>query len=285
MIFDFHTHADYADGESSATEMIEAAIAKGLKVLGFAEHHPRHPDFRYRDDPRGEVRGLATWPNYIAEIDLLKKQYDGKIEILKGSEFDWLSPEHLDEWRKWRAETDWDYIIGSVHYIGHWGFDYLEDWDRRHEIPELKEKKGILDYDSMEQIYAAYYRSVQEMVESASDLFEIVGHLDLIKKFVKDVPANATELALPALDAIAKTDLVVEINSAGWVKACAEQYPSVEILRAARERDIPLTLDSDAHSTDRLAENFEKSKALAKEVGYSELICFHQKGEREVIKI
>lgn len=143
LLFDFHTHADYADGVSSATEMVESAIAKNLSVIGFTEHHPRHPDFRYRDDPSGEVRGLATWSDYIAEIDSLKKKYEGRIEILKGSEFDWLSLEHLDEWRKWRAETDWDYVIGSVHYIGHWGFDYLEDWDRRYEFPELKEKRGF----------------------------------------------------------------------------------------------------------------------------------------------
>lgn len=287
MIFDFHTHANYADGANSAVEMVKAAIAKGLSVLGFAEHHPRHPDFRYRDDPPGEVRGLKVWPDYIAEIDRLKGEYDGKIEILKGSEFDWLSNEkpHLEEWKKWRAETDWDYVIGSVHYIGHWGFDYLGDWEHRRDFPELKENKGILDYDSMEQIYGAYYRSVTEMVESASGLFQIVGHFDLIKKFVKDVPPNATELALPTLDTIAKTDLVVEINSAGWEKECAEQYPSLPILKAARERNIPITLNSDAHSIDRIAENFGKSKKLVKNAGYEEVTIFHQKGEREVIKI
>jgi len=272
MIFDFHTHANYADGENSATEMVEAAIEKGLSVLGFSEHHPRHPDFRYRNDPSGEVRGLSIWQDYIVEIDLLKKKYKGKIEILKGSEFDWLSREHLAEWKKWRVETDWDYNIGSVHFLGKWGFDYFEDWE-----------VGRQNFQSVEEIYTAYYNSVIEMVESANDLFEIVGHFDLIKKFVKEVPANAAELAFPALDAIAQTDLVLEINSSGWKKDCAEQYPSLEILRAAKERNIPITLDSDAHSKDRIAENFEKSKELAKKVGYEELVVFHQGGEREFV--
>ncbi|MCF7836641.1 histidinol-phosphatase [Candidatus Gracilibacteria bacterium] len=217
---------------------------------------------------------MATWPDYIAEIDSLKKKYEGRIEILKGSEFDWLSLDYIDEWKKWRAETDWDYVIGSVHFLGKWGFDYLGDWE-----------VGRQNFQSIEEIYAVYYRSITEMVESASDLFEIVGHFDLIKKFVKDVPPNATELALSALDVIAQTDLVMEINSAGWQKDCAEQYPSVDILRAAHERKIPITLNSDSHSTDRIAENFETSKELAKSVGYDEVVVFHQGGKRELIKI
>jgi len=273
-LFDFHSHANYADGANSASEMIEAAIEKGLSVYGISEHHPRHPDFRYKGDPSEEVRGLDIWPDYAVEMDSLKQKYESKIEVLKGSEFDWLSTEHLDEWKKWRAETDWDYVIGSVHFLGQWGFDYLEDWE-----------EGKRNFQSIEEIYKAYYQSVIEMVESASDLFEIVGHLDLIKKFVKDVPPNATELALPVLDAIAKTDLVVEINSAGWQKDCAEQYPSLDILKAAKERNIPITLNSDAHSVDRIAENFEKSKELAKSAGYDEVVVFHQGGKRESMRI
>lgn len=289
MKFDFHTHANYADGKSSAREMIEAALAKGLKILGISEHHPRHPDFRYRDDPPGEVRGLKVWPNYLQDLEELKQEYSaaGKIEVLKATEFDWLSDKqiYLDEWKKWRAESNYDYVIGSVHYIGHWGFDYLGDWEHRFDFPELREREGILNYDSMAEIYVAYYKHVQEMVENASDLFNIVGHFDLIKKFVKEIPANHLEAALPALDAIAKTDLVLEINSAGWTKPCAEQYPSLDILKEARKRDIALTFNSDAHSTDRIAENFERSAALATEAGYEEVTVFHVGGRRETVKI
>lgn len=283
--FDFHSHTTYGDGADAPTAMVEAAIAKGLTVYGISEHHPRHPDFRYRDDPLGEVRGLAEWPAYLVEMDELKKKYTGKIELLKASEFDWLSIDHLEDWQKWRAESNFDYIIGSVHYIGHWGFDYLEDWERRYDYPELKEKEGIRDCDSIEQIYTAYYKHVVEMVENANEMFEIVGHLDLIKKFVKEVPSNTISEATKALDTIAKTNLVLELSSAGLVKPCKDWYPNVELLKAARERDIPITINSDAHQASRIADGFEQAVELAKSVGYESVVCFHSGGERENVKL
>lgn len=272
--FDFHSHTTYQDGNNSAQEMVDAAIDKGLTTYGISEHHPRHPDFRYSDDPPGEIRGLKEWPNYLAEMDELKEKYAGKIELLKASEFDWLHKDHLDEWEKWRAESDYDYIIGSVHYLGHWGFDYFEDWEKCY--------KG---YDSIEQIYETYYQEVVSMVESASHLFEIVGHVDLIKKFVVDKPQNSVEMSFPALDAIAKTDLVMELSSAGLVSNAKDWYPNQDILRAARERDIPITINSDAHQVERIAENFEKAVELARSVGYDSVVCFHRGGEREIVRI
>lgn len=274
MIFEFHSHTNYADGKNTAEEMVAAALEKGLSVFGISEHHPRHPDFRYADDPPGSPRGLHEWPQYLAEMDELKKKYAGRLEVLKASEFDWLSIKHLPDWKKWRAESDFDYVIGSVHYLGKWGFDYLEDWE-----------KGQRGFASIEEIYEKYYAHVVEMVESANDLFDIVGHLDLIKKFAKKAPANLLELALPALDAIARANLVLEVSSAGLRKPCADFYPNAEILRAARQRDIPITLTADAHAVAEIAANFSENKAFAKKAGYEKVVVFHAKGNRAEVAL
>jgi len=276
MIFDFHTHTDYADGANTAREMVMAAIAKKLVILGISEHSPRLPKFRYIDDPSGEVRGLARWSKYLAEMDSLKKEFSNKIELLKGCEVDWLGSENLLHLREFLVEGGFDYTIGSVHFIGEWGFDYEKDW----EI-------GYKKFASTEEIYREYFEEYTRMV--LSNLFDIGGHFDLIKKFNDQYPLpidiEITTLAESALDALAKSKMVLEINSAGWQKPCAEQYPSREILTAARDREIPITLNSDAHSTSRIAENFERSKTLVKEIGYDSLIVFHVGGDREIIKI
>lgn len=274
--FDFHSHTNYQDGAHTAVEMVESAIAKGLAVYGISEHSPRLPAYRYLDDPPGEVRGLKRWPEYLAEMDELKVRYAEKIELLKGCEIDWLGAEYRAYYEELKTVGQFDYTIGSVHFLDTLGFDYIGDW-----------RRGVATYPSVVAMYERYYAEYATMVRSG--LFDIGGHLDLIKKFNNESPlpagVDSVALARPALDALAHTGMVMELSSAGLVKPCREWYPSFDILRAARERDIPITLNSDAHSVDRIAEGFENAVTFAKSAGYESVVCFHACGEREIVKL
>lgn len=274
--FDFHSHTNYQDGINTAPEMVEGAIAKGLTIYGISEHSPRLPAYRYRDDPPGEVRGLKRFPEYLVEMEVLKKQHVGKIELLKATEVDWLGVEHLESYKAFIAEGKYDYTIGSVHFLGTLGFDYIGDWEA-----------GVTHYPSVTAMYERYYAEYAVMVRSG--LFDIGGHLDLIKKFDDQYPlepgSDPLQLALPALDALAESNMVMELSSAGLVKPCKDWYPALPLLRAARVRDIPITLNSDAHSVARIAEGFPQAIEFAKSAGYSEVVVFHQGGERETVKL
>ena len=276
MIFDFHAHTRQQDGVNSAREMIEAAIEKGLAIFGISEHSPRLSEFKYADDPSDEVRGAKNWAGFLAEIDSLKIEFADRIEILKGCEVDWLGEQNIPWARKFLVDGRFDYSIGSVHFLGKWGFDYEKDW-----------RNGFQNFANIEEIYRAYFLEYSKMVRSG--LFDIAGHFDLIKKFNDKFPlpenSNILEFARPALDALANSKMVLEISSAGLTKPCAEWYPSLEILRAAREKKIPITINSDAHSTARIAENFSAAKDFARSAGYSALTIFHPGGAREEIKI
>ncbi|MBU1089413.1 histidinol-phosphatase [Patescibacteria group bacterium] len=276
MIFDFHSHTRQQDGENSAREMVEAAIAKGLKIYGISEHSPRLPTFRYHDDPPNEVRGARGWDEFLAEIEKLQKEFARKIEVLKGCEIDWLGEENIPWTKDLIQKGNFDYTIGSVHFLGKWGFDYEKDW-----------KMGFSNFKNVGEIYQKYFLEYSKMV--SSNLFDIAGHLDLIKKFNDEYPlpknSKILELAKPALDALADSKMILEISSAGLRKPCRDWYPSEELLAAAFERKIPITLNSDAHSTDRIAENFEAAKELAKKVGYEKAVVFHAKREREFVEI
>ncbi len=276
MIFDFHSHTRQQDGENSVREMVEAALAKGLKIYGISEHSPRLPQFRYVDDLPNEVRGLAGWEDFLEEVESLKKEFEGKIELLKGCEVDWLGEENIPWAKKLITEGDFDYTIGSVHFLGKWGFDYKKDWEA-----------GFSNFENIEEIYQKYFLEYSKMVRS--NLFDIAGHLDLIKKFNDKYPlpesSKILELAKLALDALENSKMVLEISSAGLRKPCRDWYPSEELLKEAFKRGIPITLNSDAHSTERIAEKFEETKEFAKSVGYKKVVVFHQGGKRESIKI
>jgi len=143
--------------EGSISEYIEKAIKNNTEYYGFSDHAPMGFDPKYR-------MALSDMSSYEKEVLDAKELYKDKIEILLGYEVDYLDG-HMD---KRVLEADVDYLIGSVHFIDKWGFDN----------PEFIGKYEEMDID---EIWQKYFDSIEAMANSK--LFDIVGHLDLIKVF------------------------------------------------------------------------------------------------------
>jgi len=157
---------------------------------------------------------------------------------------------------------DVDYLIGSVHFLEGWGFDN----------PEFIGKWEEQDID---EIWQKYFNTIEEMAKSK--LFDIVGHLDLIKVF-KFIPnGDIVKMATPALQAIKDADMVLELNVAGYRKNVAEAYPSQELLEAAFELNIPITFSSDAHKPTQVALYNDEIVSLARSVGYTQCAYFEKR--------
>jgi histidinol-phosphatase (PHP family) len=252
MKIDLHNHTTLCNhAEGSVEAFVEAAIARGIDVFGFSDHAPMDFDPKYRM----KFDEMALYRKMVMEA---KAAYADRIDILFGYEVDYLEG-HMDD----RVlEADVDYLIGSVHFIDGWGFDN----------PEFI---GQYEHEDINVIWQHYFDRVEAMAESR--LFDIVGHLDLIKVFkfmpTKDIVAMAT----PALDAIARAGMVLEINVAGYRKPVAEAYPSAQLLKAAHARGIPITFASDAHKPEQIGLFREEAEALAREAGYSECVCFRNR--------
>src|SRR5262249_54814549 len=91
------------------------------------------------------------------------------------------------------------------------------------------------------------------------------------KKFGHRPTADLDNEESAALDAIAAAGMAIEINTAGWNLPAREAYPSLRLLRAARQRRIPLLINSDAHRPEHLTWEFDRARALARDAGYTEL--------------
>lgn len=200
---------------------------------------------------------------YEEDILSVKEKYKDKIEILLGYEVDFLVG-HMDE-RILNANVD--YLIGSVHFIDEWGFDN----------PEFI---GKYENENIDEIWKKYFKAIEDMANS--NLFDIVGHLDLIKifKFLPNTSIN--EIAKNALQAIKKADMVLEINVAGFRKPIAEAYPSLSLLKQAFELSIPITFSSDAHKPEQVALFSDRVVDMAKSVGYTQCAIFRNR-KRELI--
>ena len=258
MIVDLHNHTslcNHAEGE--IFEYIEKAIDCGTEYFGFSDHAPMDFDPKYR-------MNFTQMQQYQEDVLNAKNKYRDKIEILLGYEVDYLKG-HMDE-RVLNSKVD--YLIGSVHFIDEWGFDN----------PEFI---GHYEHEDIDQIWQKYFNTIEEMADS--ELFDIVGHLDLIKVFKFMPKGNIDDIAKGALKAIKKADMAIELNVAGYRKPVGEAYPSPSLLKQAFELGIPITFGSDAHKPEQVGLYNDEIIQMAKNVGYRECAIFRNR-KRELIE-
>jgi len=258
MIVDLHNHTPLCNhAEGTIEEYIETAIQRGTKIFGFSDHAPMDFDPEYR-------MKFEEMQKYEADVKAAKEKYKDKITILLGYEVDYLEG-HMDT-RVLHADVD--YLIGSVHFLDEWGFDN----------PEFI---GRYEHADIDTIWQKYFDTVEAMAKTG--FFNIVGHLDLIKIFKFMPKKEIKKIAQNALLAIKKSNMVLEINAAGYRKPVEEAYPSKELLEVAFALGIDITLSSDAHKPEQIGLHNEKVIELAKSVGYQKCAYFIKK-EKKFLK-
>ncbi|ASM38805.1 MAG: histidinol-phosphatase [Campylobacter sputorum] len=249
MIADLHNHTVLCNhAKDSMEEYILQAIKNKTKFFGFSDHAPMKFDEEYR-------MKFEDMKKYEQDVLKLKDIFKDKIDILLGYEVDFL-PNFMQDCV---LQSKCDYLIGSVHFLDSWGFDNPE------YIGEYKNK-------NIDEIYEKYFLSIENMAKSG--LFDIVGHIDLIKVFNFKPTKDIKILSQNALKAIKKADMVVELNLSGYRKPVNELYPSDEILKQMAELDIPITFGSDAHAKNQVGLNSERAVAKAKKFGYTKAAIF-----------
>lgn len=261
MRVDLHNHTTLCNHASGTSEeYIQRAIELGIDVYGFSDHAPMNYDPKYRMD-------ISSKPIYEKEILGLKEKYRNDISILLGYEVDYLDGYILDEITKAKV----DYLIGSVHFLKNkndmWGFDN----------PEFI---GVYKSKDIDTIWSEYFDAIEAMAKTG--LFDIVGHLDLIKVFKFLPNKDIRSLAKNALLAIKKSNMVLEINPAGLRKPIKETYPSKSLLELAYDLDINITFGSDAHAVDQVGFKYEEVINLAKNIGYTKCMTYSNRDSKLV---
>ncbi|MEA1955556.1 MAG: histidinol-phosphatase [Campylobacterota bacterium] len=260
MIIDLHNHTTLCNhAKGNIEQYINTAIVNETSYFGFSDHAPMNFDTKYR-------MSFDDMQKYEKDILDAKEKYKDKIEILLGYEVDYLKG-YMDD--RVIKNKNVDYLIGSVHFIDDWGFDNPEF------IGKYKEQ-------NIDEIWQKYFDTIKEMANSK--LFDIVGHIDLIKVFKFMPNKNILDIAKDALLAIKKADMTIEINMAGYRKPIAEAYPSHELLQEAFKLNIPITFGSDAHKPEQVSLYADEVVKLAKNIGYKECAVYKNK-KREMLKI
>lgn len=245
-IADLHLHTLHSHGTAHVEAMVQAGLARGVRIFGFTEHSPRPTAYTYPEDDFN-ARVVAQFPSYIAEVAAAQDAHPGAT-ILLGAEIDFV-PGHDAFLEVFVKSAPFAYLLGGVHFIGTWGFDFTPaDWDAMTE-------------DAKHDAFHKYYEIVGQL--AAWGRCHTIAHFDLPKLFSLEshgrfVASAAGKQAIQtALDGLAATGMALECSTAGLRKPCKEIYPGPSILHWAVERGLRCCPASDAHAPNQVAFQFD----------------------------
>lgn len=248
-------HTVFSDGRASIDDMALAAIQKGLAQITITDHMPLPYDTRYAMD-RKKVN------QYRLAVREAQAKYAGRLDIKLGIEI-----EFLPEFRFWVysiLEMGWDLSLVSIHSLFFDNTAYIVNGNKK-EFDRLLERYNY----NIRALYQDYFKTIQAAFNTG--WFDIAAHLDVLKKhdarrefFTESDPVYRS-LIMETLDIIKKQKMKMEINMAGFEHPVGEQYPSLWIIQAAAEKNIPMILSSDSHAPQTIGQYFHKAEDFLKE--------------------
>ncbi len=268
---DYHMHFEYGDYKIDWVKgFFEAAGKRGLDEIGISEHTHTFPEFEklYYDDlilddsPVGQFQKVwlktnkfkHTLKDYFNFMGELKKIFKVKIGI------EVCNFQDQDAVKKILLPYDFDYIIGSVHFISGWGFD------------AEKIKDEFLRRD-LREIYDSYAGEVEKL--AAAGIYDILGHpfnLRLFKNFPDfDVTPYLERVAV----ALKKSDMIIDVNTGTMYRyPVGEISPYADFMKIAAAHKIPITINSDAHKPEDCGKFHDEAADYARSFGYTQTVIF-----------
>lgn len=270
MFADYHVHTYYSDDSDYPMEdVIKDGISLGLDEICFTDH----VDYgvkRDHDDPRGmlkrEFDGVVLsnvdYPKYFAEIESLRKKYEGKINIKQGLEFG-IQTTTITDFEKLFNKYPLDFVIMSVHQV-----DNLEFW---HQDFQRGKKQDEYNY--------LYYKEILDVIKVYKD-YSILGHVDSIVRYdlAGEYPfEKIRDIVTEILKTAISDNKGIEINTSCFRYGLKDLTPSRDIIRLYKELGGKIiTIGSDSHKKEHLANKIKETKNELLDMGF-EYYCTYDK--------
>lgn len=269
MLTDYHLHLRPDEPDTPAERYFtkenveryrDAANAAEIEELGVSEHVYRfsqalelwrHPfwEEQARDDLDAYCEFVHTTPLRLGiECDFVPGAEDRTATLLEAHDF--------------------DYVVGSVHFLGEAAVDH-PGWD-------VWESGG-----DPEEVWGRYFEALAQCARAG--LFDILAHPDLVKVWggARPLPERDPRFFYePAIEAIAESGVAVELSTAGLRKPVGELYPARAFAEMCVEAGAPFALSSDAHLPEQVGFGYEQALVFLRELGVDEICVFEGRQRR-----
>jgi histidinol-phosphatase (PHP family) len=272
VLTDYHVHLREDEDDSPpeqgafTAETVDryraAAEEAGIEELGVSEHVYRFTQaLELWRHPFWERQARDDLDAYCAFVRTTTLRLGIECDFVPGAE---------DRTATLLEARDFDYVLGSVHFIG----------QRAVDMDEYGVWEGEGDADS---VWRRYFHTLAEAARSG--LFDVLAHPDLVKKWGRARPKPERDARFyyePAVEAIAESGVAVEISTAGLRKPVGEIYPAAPFAEMCVEAGAAFSLSSDAHVPDQVGHGYERALEFMQSLGVSEICVFERRRRRLV---
>jgi histidinol-phosphatase (PHP family) len=270
VLTDYHVHLRPDEPGTSAERYLTAdnaeryrlvAAERGIAELGVSEHV-------YRFTQALDVWQHPLWVETARDdLDAYCAFVREETDLKLGIEADFI-PGREDRMAELLDGRDWDYVVGSIHFVGEGALDYdkYDIWTRA---------------PSPDKVWRTYFEWLGELALSGQ--FDVLAHPDLVKHWGDERPRPERDPRYfyeVAMEGIAESGIAVEVSTAGLRKPVGEIYPDRAFLEMVVDAGNPIALSSDAHLPDQLGHAYDRALELLDQVGVHELCVFERRGRR-----
>lgn len=251
MKIDCHSHSNYSqDCRETPEQLLAAAEQKQIDILAITDH----ADFV----PGDSIFDPAVYLKHLRRL----ATGNARVKLLVGVELG-IQAEHADRCRNFIAGHQFDFVIASLHRARELDFYYGEFYR---------------EHTSVHECWQIYLEEALKAVKAFSD-FDIVGHIDIIRRYSLTKLTLIPDDLLPLLDELLiwliDNRKGIEINTSGKRYGLDSFHPYPAILRRYRQLGGEIvTIGSDSHGSASLGEGFAEAVDLLKECGFDRLAWF-----------
>ncbi len=272
--YDSHTHTLHSlDAFYSMDEMCASAVEKGVTGLTVSDHADI---FTYE-----KHRSFEMITESVREIELMQEKYAGKLRIFRSVELGdmYANPNGT---KCLMGITQYDVLLGSIHAVP---FEDINDYYSKVAFDEKS-----FPMEKINAFLREYFKLVQNMIDTND--FDVVCHLTcplryMIRKYGREVDLKPFYPQIETiLKSVIRKELALEVNVSGFdgeYDPTDSFLPSEDVLKMyVGLGGRKITIGSDAHSPDRVANRFDETAEILKGLGFKSYCYFENRKAIEV---